>query len=314
MMPKHLSTFNFKSLPKACIASVILFVILVAIMQNVAWSFSYSDDKLMENIIPQLRVPHHYDIVVLGTSHAGELKFRSNPEAIQPIIDQTMIVLAKANAGIIPTTIFLDTFFHYGNTADTILFFIDPFIFISRGINEESACIYNEPLDTSFLTQLLHYQFSKEAIMSYIGFNCNFNHFFTPLVKGSRRPQTTVAEYDRARWDARTTMYQMGSDATFDHYFTFLETLILKHNDKNIILIAPPILLDNDVVTESFDAFHQRLQPLLETYDLVYADHSHVMTDPRYFRDMDHLNNAGFIHYFTTWVAPYLQKDLTKKP
>ena len=256
-MLKSLFIFNFKKWPIAFIVSLVLIVFVFFFIQTFCWSFSYSPEKTMTNVIPQLSKPQHYDLVVLGTSHAGEMKLNTHLQLTEKLLNKKVSVLAKASGGILPNKTFLELFFDRGNDADTILVFIDPFMFSSKETNESTVALRNESFDKDFFQKIITERYSLKAIMSYISFNFNLNHFTKKMVNAGNSPHVGIVTYDLERWEKRAQIYRMENEELIEHYIGYLEKLVQKYPDKKWLFIAPPILLPPEMIGEYFDIFNK---------------------------------------------------------
>ena len=102
------------------------------------WRYDFKNGETEANL-PIIKSNQHYDIVFLGTSHGRTLSRFGNHDRVEKILSKKIINLSTGGGrGIYSSQIYLDYFFKRGNTTDTIVYFIDPWVFYSNKWNEEN--------------------------------------------------------------------------------------------------------------------------------------------------------------------------------
>lgn len=303
-MLNDLFTSNSKRLPYGALGALVLFIILVISIRVTGWSFKYAPDKTMKNVLPQLYESKHYDIVALGSSHIGEMKFNTNLQRVSRVLNKDIAVLGKAGQGVIPMTLFLDTFFYYGNDAGTILVFLDSFLFSHYTSNEGTACIQNEPLDLYFTKRLFELGFEFPAIMSHFAYNVNIKHLYTPIAKAGKEPIHHIATFKEKRWLKRAEIYDLDNQEYVIKKLIQFNALVERYSDKKWVLVMPPLNFPRHMVEENLKIFKKLFSEYVDTSNLTIVDYSFLIEDPKYFMDMDHLNSPGWEHFAEIGLKP----------
>ena len=132
-----------------CINSLV-FVIWVSLLQRVEGDYQNweTDSNLL--IIPEHQ---RFDLLVFGTSRGRALSRWKNHLLMETILNMRVLNLSKTGGGgPVWTRIFLDYFYHRHNTADRILYFIDPWVLFSSAWNEDlcSVMLEEEPFRYRF--------------------------------------------------------------------------------------------------------------------------------------------------------------------
>lgn len=306
-MQKRLSTFNSSSLPLGVCFSVALGVVVFVLIQCVSWSHTYSDDKVQSTVLPQLREGRHYDIVTMGSSHNGEMKFHGNFKRVTDVIQKDIIVLGRQNAGIVPMSLLLETFFHYGNTVDTILFFIDPFMFSRHKDNLGSVGVAEEPLDWFFTKRLIELGFDRRTILSHFAYNVRLDHLYSRVSEGDMYSIHSQTVFDADRWARRAELYRIQDDAFLVEKVRLLNSLIEHHSDKHWILVMPPIVIGDDLIGDELALFKSVIETEITSESVSFYDYSGLIPEYRYFMDMDHLNAEGWAHFAKVGLKPILK-------
>jgi len=242
------------------------------------------------------RIPRnaHRDVLVLGSSHAMVLSFyKENQAAFEREVGRNCLNLGKGAAGLVPERCYLSYYFDRGNTAGTVLYFIDPWAFHSRVWNEDSGFLEDEPFRPGFLPIALQNRIALRQVLTHM------QRKFTPkwIVKGPRheirwpRFDGTVDAGEVER--RRAWLYPQGtSPVLFGKYASVLEGLIANANQHGarVVLVCPPTLLGTLPGHEEMKAL---LRSFEDEYEATFHDMSEAISDPGLFRDLDHLNAGG---------------------
>ncbi|MBX3176188.1 MAG: hypothetical protein KF886_02400 [Candidatus Hydrogenedentes bacterium] len=112
----------------------------------------------------------NHDLVFLGTSRAYLFsRFREHHEVTEAALGRTVFNMAlPQGGGIKPARFYLETYFEGGNRAGRVVYFLDPFVFHSRGANEDHKFVYFEPLRLQFLAKMIGNGYNHRQLVSYI--------------------------------------------------------------------------------------------------------------------------------------------------
>jgi hypothetical protein len=304
MMLKNLFTSSSSRYPVAAIAASVLFLILIISIRVFSWSFNFTDEKMMKNVLPELYQARNYDIVTVGSSHVGEMKFNTNLKSVSDVLEKDILVMGKAGQGVLPMELYLDTFFHYGNDADTILFFLDSFLFSHVGGNEGTPCVQNEPLDLYFTPRLFELGFELPAIMSHVAYNVNIKHLYTPIAKAGKEPIPHTAKFETNRWLKRAVIYEFDNIDYVVQNLKRFDALLKKYSHKEIVIIKPPLHFPAEMVDANIKKFLKLFYEHVDVSPDDVIDHTYLVKDSKYFRDMDHLNSPGWKYYAEVGLKP----------
>ena len=253
----------------------------------------------------------HFGLVILGSSRARLLtRIRCNYELLERELDIEVLNLAiPFGGGIVPEKMFLRNFFDCGNSADTVLFFLDAFMLFSPQPNREHRFVSYEPLRPRFLRQMLTNDMPPERIFTYL--ESKFAHrWFTqrPGVvecdHGVIRDRQMDAEKVRKRHES---LYFEGlSETYFTKYARVLEAILAMAQDNGcrIIIAFPPTLLGEQPGTQRL---LQEFEKLRTTYDFEVHDFTNAIRDLGLYSDYDHLNSEGVEVFVTRFLRPVLR-------
>ncbi|MBN2309971.1 MAG: hypothetical protein JXR94_13435 [Candidatus Hydrogenedentes bacterium] len=263
------------------------------------------------------RIPRdsHREIVVLGSSHGLILSFYEESQAaLRDGLGCEPLNLSKIAAGVVPEKCYLSYYFARGNSADTLVYIIDPWLFHSRIWNEDNVFLMDEPFRPGFLAVAIENRVSLRRIAAHIPAR------FSPkwVVKGPhheiRWPRFSgVVDPDSVR-NRLAVLYPDGtSDALFKRYAAVLEELIADANARGtrVVLVCPPTLLGPL-------PGHDEMAALLRSYegrhDATFVDLSTAITDPALYRDHDHLNARGVGVLARDYLRPVLAGTAAPRP
>ena len=276
---------------------------LVFLVSHVpTWRYDFANSQTESNLFV-VRKKTHYDLLVLGTSHARIFSRTGNHERVEEILGASMLNLSTGGGrGVYASRIFFDYFLSRGNTAGTVVYFIDPWVLYSQKWNEDNDLFSNEPITPAFLSFIVRRGVNAATIANYLKTKVSWE-----WVRQSPKPDTeNNIRLDGVDGEAVAkrveSLYPDGLEsATFEKYRTELSVLTETANANNIrlVFIIPTTLL-GDMPGE--DALKQALDEMdAEWYDL-----SNAITDPHLYYDHDHLNTAGIVAFTQKYLRPIL--------
>ena len=238
------------------------------------------------------------DILIMGSSHGRMFSRNKNHETVEKILKKQIINIGASAAGVVPEKLFLKYFFYKNNSAKTIFYIIDPFVFSTSKWNEDLYFLAEEPFKLDFFFLTLFSNVSIDVKYNYI--KSKFKHDWHEY-NASRMPVTTdsLSTPDSSSINSRIkAIYPDGLNLiTFKKYDNYLQEIVQIARDHNtqIIFIIPPSLLGKQPLT---DELIKSLQNLHTKYGYKYYDFSLSIPNSYYYYNHDHLNNNG-IKYFT---------------
>ena len=258
-----------------------------------------------------LAVPENkeFDLLIFGTSRGRALTRFKNHLRMEKILNMRIINLSKVGGGPVWTRIFLDYFYSRNNSADIILYFIDPWVLYSEYWNESlcSAILNEEPF---------RYRFFYDAAFSGIQWDCLIKHVRNYLTKKWRfesndtldRNKKTVARIDPMAVKERIRgLYPEGVKAdVFDKYIRIVDEIIdrVKKRGARVIFVLPPTLLGREPGT---NLLTRALKSYADTGEIAWFDFSDAIKETGFFADHDHLNTAGVELFANNYLLPVLR-------
>jgi len=240
-----------------------------------------------ESILSALDTNTSYDLLLMGSSHGRLLSRNRNHSVVEKKLQKNVATIAGGSSCVVPAEVFLDFFYSKKNSADTILYFIDPWCFYSDPYNNEYS-FSHEPFDLGLLISMFKHQIDTEIMKDYI--TRTLRQGQTPYVDHAVQPKTEALEMiDEATIDKRLLDLYEGDirrKARPDYLKTFSNIIRKAEAHQSKILFVIPATLYND-------PHHTDLISLLEANRASYVDLSDVITDPKLYYDHDHLNRNG---------------------
>lgn len=266
-------------------------------------TFTNPETDLNMLVIPENA---HPEIVLVGGSHVKELSRGTNHEAVEEILGKRILNLSVRGGGVVPAQVYLESFYDAGNSTDTVLFFLAPWMLYSETWNEDNACYREEPFSARFAGQLVASGVAPGRIFEY--FHAKFS-----LEWASQRPSSKplmterLAKRDEAEIQERISfLYDNGtSNAAFAKYARRLDGLVrlVQSNRGRVVFMNPPTLFGGE-------PGHARMIELLTRLGrqegVAYHDLAQALPDPSLYYNCDHLNTEGVILLATEHIKPAL--------
>jgi len=259
-----------------------------------------------------LAVPENkeFDLLIFGTSRGRALTRFKNHLRMENILNMRIINLSKVGGGgPVWTRIFLDYFYSRNNSADIILYFIDPWVLYSEYWNESlcSAILNEEPF---------RYRFFYNAAFSGIRWSCLIKHVRNYLTKKWYFESHDALAYNKktvVRIDPMAVKERIrglypegvGSDV-FGKYIRIVDEIIdrVKKKGVRIIFVLPPTLLGIEPGT---NLLTRALKSYADTDGIAWFNFSDAIKETEFFADHDHLNTAGVEFFTKKYLLPVLR-------
>ena len=247
-----------------------------------------------------------YDLLIMGSSHGRIFSRSGNHRKVEQILGLRMANIARSGAGVVPEQAYLEYFFRNGNTAKTIVYFIDPFALSTEKWNERLYFLTDEPFKPSFVPLLFKHGIDSDVIYNYIK-----SKFLQSWQKdhGMIREDATYCLKHRVEESVNKRIAAIFPDGydkdRFEGYLDKLEKVIPYARSKHsrLIFMIPPTLLGK---TPGHEQLVERLRLFKEKYGTPWYDHSMAITNPRQYYNHDHMNVRGVAFFTEKYLKPAL--------
>ena len=253
-----------------------------------------------------------FDFVTLGTSRARIFsEFKGNYDFATRELGMKYLNLAiPFGGGILPEKMFLEYFFDHGNTAKTVVLFLDPFMLFSDAYNLQHRFVFYEPFRPSFLAGLLRNRIPIQQVITYVRSKFGLYWFQRAATVKESDPRVAKHRENDAEMVRKriASLYPEGlSEKAFERYAKDLAGImdIAKRHEARLVIISPPTLLGPEPGAPKLAAF---LNDCKARYTFEAYDYTNEMQDYAFFADHDHLNSTGFQFFVKTYIEPILRK------
>ncbi len=259
-----------------------------------------------------------FDLVILGSSRAKLLtRLKPNLECLERELEMNVLGMATPfGGGVVPAKMYLDRFYDRGNNPECILFFVDPFMFFSKGPNEGHKLVYYEPFDPLFLIRLVRNGFDHRRLATYVRTKFSLERLCEkPEEIGYHTRALSKEDLDPEAMRKRVdSLYYNGvAPEVFERYKACLEHIMRlaeKNGDRMIIAFAPT-LLGREPGHEHVLEF---LKKLGKQYEFEVYDFTDAIQDHKLYSDFDHLNSPGVERFVKGFLKPAITKPPEKTP
>ncbi|MBP7967057.1 hypothetical protein KAZ66_02175 [Candidatus Woesebacteria bacterium] len=260
--------------------------------------------------LPVIGKREYYDAVFLGTSHARIFSRFENHARVEKVLGKKIINLGQGyeRGGAKSQQTYLNYFYERGNFATTLVYFVDPFIFYRRNLDENVSIYVNEPYRHDFSNILKDVETNKEIVAFYEtktakGIRPTRYPEFEKKYQGNVSNITPESINERIAYLYKDQYNKEQFDKTFR---TLMETIeIARGRGMKVIVIIPTTQLPTQPQDKYvLDALRAEAKKGL----FAFYDFSHVITDPSLFYDTDHLNTPGIMYFTQKHLKPLLDK------
>lgn len=247
-------------------------------------------------------------ILFVGSSHAQVLQMcESSVAIVHEAFGQDATVIAKGGSGVFQHSLYLREFFRRGNTAETIIYFADPWAFYSDDWNEAMKMeIDREPLDWSFTIDMVRSGAQRNAVFRYLKSKVRYTAFLKEELEDWNCEGRLAAYHPGIARLRSNNLYPDGVDhAVLNHYLDELNSFLdlCQSHNANVIIVVPPTLLG---VEPGFEGLWQGLKQIEKRSGIRSIDCSRSMDQTDWYLDHDHLNNRGVSHFLNHVLKPQL--------
>ena len=285
----------------------LIFSVWVYVFQRMEGTCNNWETESSVSIIPENQ---RYDLIIFGTSHGRSFAKFKNHLRMEDILKMRILNLSKGGGGPVWTKIFLNYFYARNNAADTVLYFIDPWVLFFESWNEDlcAAIIREEPF---------RYRIFYSAMISGVKWQCLVKYVRNYLLKKWTFDACDCKEYDDnrlKRLDPMAVTQRIRglypgklSKAAFSKYSEMLGEIIavVKKRGARIVFVLPPTLLGELPGTKDLKRI---LKEFARKHEINWYDLTGAITDITLFADHDHLNTPGIERFVGNYLAPVLDK------
>jgi hypothetical protein len=255
----------------------------------------------------------HYDLMLMGISHARNFSLFKNHLRLEKILDQKMINIGRGGGkcGTEAEYVYLKYFFSRGNTVNTIVYIPTPPIMFSEYLAINSSIFENEPLKFGFFFQYLFSEAKNKKQQLYYYLRSKYTaHWRSIKPQPMESNDNSVTKYDSAAiQDGFRLAYPNGLDTiVFNRNKKILQKTVelCVENNVRVIFVMTPALFGQWPGNEQVFDF---LWDLQASYPVEVYDYSESCTDMQLFFDHHHLNSKGVVWFTEKHLVPILKKE-----
>lgn len=262
--------------------------------------------------LPVIGQNKHYDFILLGTSHARIFSRYHNHARVEKLLDKKFINLAQGGerGGVVNQQAYLRYFYQKNNSASTLVYVIDPFIFYRDSLDNTPEIYQFEPFDKDFLRILEQISKNKEVIDSYKKNSVTpprqpreYNVYQKLFQDDKTSPPTDQEIKDRVDF----LYHDPFEEEKFKERFATMQESIQiarQHNTKVIVLV-PTTLLKKQPKDEYI---LEMIRKNAGNNEYQYYNLWNAVSDTNLYYDTDHLNTEGILFFTAKYLKPLLEE------
>ena len=210
-----------------------------------------------------------------------------------------------------PAEVHLSWFYHRGNTADNVVYLVDPWVFYSS-INNESNDFFlrDEPFELFIFWQLIRDRYPLDRLFSYLQMIAvsdwrSISRYAAPGLTAG-----TLARIDEKKMaDARRNYlekYDQESFTAYGHVVNRINRLVGDHGGRITYVMLPLPMPDFPGLAE-VDAFLRETAAREE--GMAYYSCAPCMQETRFYYDHMHFNKTGIDYFLRNCIKPILHEN-----
>jgi len=271
-----------------------------------SWNNANTDSNL--KIIPENQ---KFDLLIMGTSRARGLSRGKSHAFLERVLRKRVINIARGGGGgIVPESLYFEWFVTRGNSADVIIYAIDPFVFFSDLWNRKRFFATDEPLDFGFLCLMVKKHISTTVVWNYILSKFTVDWLLDRPQNFEKKQKKLNRNDPEAVHKRIQSLYLEGvKEVTFRRYSKAFETLVqqMSRHANRVVLLFIPTLLGHE---PGQDKVAELCRKLTEKYrNVEFYDMASAMQFPLFFYNHDHMNNQGVSQFVLKYLKPILSQN-----
>ncbi len=295
--------------------SALFFLVVGVIMLMIISYYSNRVDRYhfynweTESNLLHLKSNQHYDMLIMGISHARNLSRHRNHLKTERILNKKVVNIGRGlgKAGASIQLLYLRQFYAMNNKADIVLYVMTPPMMFSDR-DKQSTAFNDEPFKPGFLMRLFMSKVPDK-----------WNKTFYYLESKTKKEWLNILPYSEEIMDRQlnkidTLAINEGLKAAYpigldQHMFeknaiTVTHTVKLcKRKNARIIFVITPTLFGSWPGHQQVIQFLARLN---KEFGVVIYDFSSAFSDPSLFYDHHHLNSKGVEIFLEDCLKPLL--------
>lgn len=290
-----------------------LFSLILAwavISSHIVYDRNFHNWEVEGNLLV-MKSNRHYDLLIMGISHARNFSRHKNHLRMEKMLDQKIINLAigEGRCGAVDQHFFLKYFYNKGNSTDKILYVLSPTLLNKGFINKASNTFELEPFRVDFFLQYLNYSADNkyQRLFYYVKskFSCKWLKL-KPYSRNSMKKALVAIDSNQIREGLKLLLVDGERIDEFHRNCIKVEETINMSiaNHSEIIFIIPPALFGKWEGHFETIAF---LKEMNEKYGTAYYDFSESVLEPKYYYDHHHLNSAGIDYFVENYLKNIVQ-------
>lgn len=292
---------------------IIIILGVIQITSMVAKSRNFKINEIDSNTLT-MGENKHYDIILLGASHARNLSRHMNHYRVEKILDKSVANIAQGenSCGVEEQYFYLKYFYDENNTVDKVVFFLSPPLLFSETLPIASNTFNKEIFSTSFLWNYINFETTenkRQRIFEYLKSKLTWS-WITIEAKDNESMESALLRVDSAVVASGIAEYYDVNES-LDRYKIECENLeeVIKYvqaKNSEFIFVMPPASFGrwpgNDLVLGFADKMKQK-------YGIEYYDFFESVMLPKYYYDHHHLNTAGVEYFTENYLKPALYPE-----
>lgn len=301
---------------KKFLKNALLFVLIGAVLYLGVYAGAeklvYDYGKRNRFFVVKTAPQREYDYVMLGASHAMALDYEDMTAQLEAMTGARIVNLANVGAGIVLNRLVFN-YFLSGHRTASVIYFVDSFAFTSPAWNEErvqdTSLYQRAPFDPALLGILLNEPAARPVVLDYaIGFSkINNADRFKPDISDDEATKFAKTYRPVKQIDSQRLAYlypKPPDPQVVNHYLGEFEAFLRAMQSRGIrvVVVKPPVperwykLLPNE------QQFDDALHAVLQRNNVEFHDFSLVANEEKYFYNTDHLNRAGVLNFFNSYL------------
>lgn len=243
----------------------------------------------------------HYDLGMLGISHARNFSRHNNHQKVEEILGKSLLNLGQGSGrcGVNEQLFYLDYAYSEGVTLDTLIYVMSPPMVCGDYLNKSSATFDREAFSWSFFNRYLDFEADnkRERLFSYVKSKLHPDWIFSrPYAQESMSFALDTINDSIVKGGFESAYKDTNLMMSFEKNIGIIKkTLSLaQEHDTEIILFIPPALFGE---WPYHDEVWKFMKDMKSEFGAQIYDFNGSMRDPKDYYDHHHLNTEGVLGF-----------------